>query len=179
MVSIETAANWTHCGPWCNSKSVHFRCFTSNFWFVLHRWYPFSQHFFDEWRFFLGTPFRNTSEKTMIYWSENTLVFLKWGFACVTNFGESPHFLDKACLAKTQKSRFCRKVLFFDKATVLIFWVTAIFQKSKSQNWFAYFNLSVKEDASVDCSSSVKVDRPNVFKLTVPLKIGHSWNSIR
>ena len=32
---------------------------------------PFSQHFFDEWKFCLGTPFRNTSEKTMIYWSEN------------------------------------------------------------------------------------------------------------
>ena len=36
-----------------------------------HRWYPFSQHFFDKWKFCLGSPFRNTSEKIVISWSEN------------------------------------------------------------------------------------------------------------
>ena len=36
----------------------------------------------------------------------STLVCLKWVVACVTNFCESPYFLEKSCSAKTQKSPF-------------------------------------------------------------------------
>jgi len=36
----------------------------------------------------------------------STLGDLKLGLEGVTNFGESPNFLDMACLAKTQKSQF-------------------------------------------------------------------------
>ena len=35
-----------------------------------------------------------------------TLGVLKLGLVCVTNFGESPNFLDMACLAKTRNSQF-------------------------------------------------------------------------
>ena len=40
-----------------------------------------------------------------------TLVCLKLGLVCVTNFGESPNFLNKACLAKTRMSQFLSKKL--------------------------------------------------------------------
>ena len=39
----------------------------------------------------------------------NTLVCLKWGLAGVKNFGESPYFLEKACLANTRNSPFLSK----------------------------------------------------------------------
>ena len=41
--------------------------------------------------------------------NHNTLVCLKLGPVCVTNFGESPSFLDKASLVKTRTSQFLSK----------------------------------------------------------------------
>ena len=37
-----------------------------------------------------------------------TLVCLKWGLACVTNFGENPHFLEKARLTKRKSPDFLK-----------------------------------------------------------------------
>ena len=51
-----------------------------------------------------------------------TLGDLKLGLEGVTNFGESPNFLDMACLAKTQKSQFFGHGLFFS-------WFFLIFEK--------------------------------------------------
>ena len=42
----------------------------------------------------------------------HTVVHLKSGLACIRVFGESPDFLEKSCLAKTQKSGFFGQVLF-------------------------------------------------------------------
>ena len=41
-----------------------------------------------------------------------TLGDLKLGLVCVTNFGESPNFLDMGCLAKTRNSQFFGHGLF-------------------------------------------------------------------
>ena len=43
------------------------------------------------------------------------------GLECVTNFGESPNFLDMACLAKTQKSQFFGHGLFYLLFEILFF----------------------------------------------------------
>ena len=59
---------------------------------------------------------------------QTTLVCLKWGLACVKNFGKSPYFLEKACLAKTQKSPFFWKS---PESGLLIFRITDIFQNSR------------------------------------------------
>ena len=42
----------------------------------------------------------------------DTLGDLKLGLVCVTNFGESPNFLDMGCLAKTRNSQFFGHGLF-------------------------------------------------------------------
>ena len=63
-----------------------------------------------------------------------TLVCLKRGLGCVAIYGESPDFLEKYFFAKTQKSSFFGKVLFFEKSKVLIFWKNAIFGRGKSTN---------------------------------------------
>ena len=45
----------------------------------------------------------------LILTAKDTLVCLKWGLAYVKNFGKSPDFLEKACLANTQKSPYLSK----------------------------------------------------------------------
>ena len=79
-----------------------------------------ADHYFDMWQTLRD--------------SQYTLVCLKRGLGCVAIYGESPDFLEKYFFAKTQKSSFFGKVLFFENAKVLIFWKNAIFGRGKSTN---------------------------------------------
>ena len=55
---------------------------------------------------YANSPYPNSPFASSAVYTSSTLGDLKLGLEGVTNFGESPNFLDMACLAKTRNSHF-------------------------------------------------------------------------
>ena len=111
-----------------------------------------------------------------------TLVDRKLGLVCVTNFGKSPNFLDKACLTKTQKSKFFGKVLFClifsENSLDMLIW-NPFFQKgSDKRKWRKRL---LKKFASY-CKVLTTQEKRHVAKMLEngeSLNDGNRWHQLR